>query len=150
MEKKPAGGAIFNIYGGNVQILPNATKAEQHFYDSVPMRENVDDDSLGEPLTDAARKLELYINKVEDLSGYLAKFAACTTARDIGEVVAFMAEREPKLTSEEIDKTRFISLLPSLAPKVTKGITVDNLRIHIDNAVTARKRASRKSPSGAE
>ena len=73
--------------------------------------------------------------------------AACTTAKEIGEVVAIMAEKEPRLTKEEICKSRFISLLPPLAPKVTEGIKVDNLRIHIDNAVEAHKRA-RKAQSG--
>ena len=52
-----------------------------------------------------------------------------------------MAEKEPRLTKEEISKTRFISLLPPLAPKVTEGTKVDNLRIHIDNAVEAHKKA---------
>ena len=67
--------------------------------------------------------------------------SACTTAKEIGEVVAGMAQKEPRLTKDEICKACFISLLPPLAPKVTDGITVDNLRIHIDNAVAIRKKA---------
>lgn len=73
--------------------------------------------------------------------------AACTTAKEIAEVVAIMAEKEPRLTHEEIDKARFISLLPSLAPQVTKGITIDNLRVHIDNVMQARKKKGTKKVS---
>ena len=98
-------------------------------------------------VVDRIKRDTIYINKVEDLRGYLALLAACTTAKEIGEVVAIMAEKEPRLTKEEICKSRFISLLPPLAPKVTEGIKVDNLRIHIDNAVEAHKRA-RKAQSG--
>ena len=97
-----------------------------------------------EALPDTALRLGLYINKVEYLRGYLAMLTACTTAKEIAEVVAIMAEKEPRLTRDEIDKARFISLLPSLAPQVTKGVTTDNLRIHIDNAMQARKK---KDPS---
>lgn len=136
-----------NIYGGSNQILPKATKAEQHFYGDQ-FAERMLKPSDSEPtLSEDAHRLSIYINKVENLRGYLALLAACTTAKEIGEVVAIMAEKEPRLTKEEICKARFISLLPPLAPKVTEGIKVDNLRIHIDNAVEAHKRA-RKAQSG--
>ena len=136
-----------NIYGGSNQILPKATKAEQYFYGDQ-FAERMLKPSDSEPtLSEDARRLSIYINKVEDLRGYLALLAACTTGKEIGEVVAIMAEKEPRLTKEEICKARFISLLPPLAPKVTEGIKVDNLRIHIDNAVEAHKRA-RKAQSG--
>lgn len=138
-----------NIYGGTNQILPNATKAEQHFYGDR-LAESILHSTNKEPeLSEDARRLGLYINKVEDLKGYLTLLAACTTAKEIGEVVAIMAEKEPRLTKEEICKSRFISLLPPLAPKVTEGIKVDNLRIHIDNAVEAHKKARKAhgSPS---
>ena len=32
MEEKTASSVNINIYGGTNQILPNATKAEQHFH----------------------------------------------------------------------------------------------------------------------
>lgn len=32
MEESSKSNVTFNIYGGNNQILPNATHAEQHFY----------------------------------------------------------------------------------------------------------------------
>ena len=138
------------IYGGSNQILPKATKAEQHFYGDQ-FAERMLKLSDSEPtLCEDARRLSIYINKVEDLRGYLALLAACTTAKEIGEVVAIMAEKEPRLTKEEICKARFISLLPPLAPKVTEGIKVDNLRIHIDNAVEAHKRARKAQSSMAK
>ena len=137
-----------NIYGGSNQILPKATKAEQHFYGDR-FAERMPRPSDSEPaLSEDARRLSLYINKEEDLRGYLTLLAACTTAKEIGEVVAIMAEKEPRLTKEEICKARFINLLPPLAPKVTEGIKVDNLRIHIDNAVEALKKARKAQQSG--
>lgn len=147
MEEKESSGITFNIYGGTVQILPNATKAEQNFYTGSPVSPLPSAGDSEEALSDTALRLGLYINKVEDLRGYLTMLAACTTAKEIAEVVAIMAEKEPRLTHEEIDKARFISLLPSLAPQVTKGITIDNLRIHIDNVMQARKKKGTKKVS---
>ena len=137
-----------NIYGGTNQILPNATKVEQHFYGDQ-FAERMLKPSDSEPvLSEEARRLSLYTNKEEDLCGYLTLLAACTTAKEIGEVVAIMSEKEPRLTKEEICKARFINLLPPLAPKVTEGIKVDNLRNHIDNAVEAFKKARKAQQNG--
>ena len=147
MEEKETSDITFNIYGGTVQILPNATKAEQNFYTGKPTGSLASVEKPEKPLPETALRLSLYINKVEDLRGYLTMFAACTTAKEIAEVVAIMAEKEPRLTHEEIDKARFISLLPSLAPQVTKGITIDNLRVHIDNVMQARKKKGTKKVS---
>lgn len=130
-----------NIYGGTNQILPNATKAEQHIYGDQMAECVLKSSKIEQPLSEEAQRMAIYINNVEDLKGYLAMLSACTTAKEIGEVVAVMAQKEPRLTKEEICKSRFISLLPSLAPKVTDGITVDNLRIHIDNAMAIRKKS---------
>lgn len=130
-----------NIYGGSNQILPNATKAEQHIYGDKLAEHVLSSSNEGLPLSEEAQRLAKYINNVEDLKGYLAMLSACTTAKDIGEVAAVMAQKEPRLTKDEICKSRFISLLPPLAPKVTDGITVDNLRIHIDNAVAMRRKS---------
>ncbi len=147
MEEKESSGITFNIYGGTVQILPNATKAEQNSYTGSPISTLPSAEDSEEALSDTALRLGLYINKVEDIRGYLTMLAACTTAKEIAEVVAIMAEKEPRLTHEEIDKARFISLLPSLAPQVTKGITIDNLRVHIDNVMQARKKKGTKKVS---
>ena len=43
----------FNIYGGNNQILPNATKAEQNFYgDQFAEKMLAKDGEASQPLTD--------------------------------------------------------------------------------------------------
>lgn len=140
MKEKESSDITFNIYGGTVQILPHATKAEQNFYTGGPAGAPSPAEKPEDPLSDTAIRLGLYIDKEENLRGYLSMLSACTTAKEIAGVVAVMAEREPKLTREEIDKARFISLLPSLAPRVTKGVTTDNLRTHIDNVMQARKK----------
>ena len=133
----------FNIYGGTQQVNPNATSAVQNFYGDKfgeqVLREKVED-SLQ---SDEAKQLSIYINKGEDLRGYLTMLASCITAKQIGDVVAVMLSKEERLTHEEVDKARFISLLPPLAPKAIKGLSVDNLRIHIDNAIKAMKSAAK-------
>ena len=137
---------IVNIYGGNNQILPNATEANQYYGGG-----HKGDGSQGSDkqpstaLTPEAQRLSLYIDNVEALRGYLTLLSQCTSAREVGEVVALMAQKEPALTSEEIVKERFISLLPPLAPQLTKGTSTDNLRIHIDAAWRKRCRPL-KSP----
>ena len=85
MEKIIYPAIHINIYGGNNQILPNATKAEQHFYFTAeevrptnrplqPHTWNPDDE----------KRFSLYIDKKEELSAYIATLAACKTAREVG------------------------------------------------------------------
>ena len=133
---------IFNIYGGNNQILPNATEANQ-YYGSSSFKSDDSYSTDKQPATahtPEAQRLSLYINNVQALYGYLTLLSQCTSAREVGETVALMAQREPALTSEEIVKERFIELLPPLAPQLTKGTSIDNLRIHIDTAWQKRCR----------
>lgn len=137
---------IFNIYGGNNQILPNATEANQ-YYGTNSHHSGESPSCADQPVTalvPEAQRLSLYINNVEALHGYLTLLSQCTSAREIGEIVALMAQNEPALTSDEIIKERFISLLPPLAPQLTKGTSIDNLRIHID--VAWRKRCRTMKP----
>ena len=133
---------IFNIYGGKNQILPNATEANQYFRESSDT--DADDRAVAEQtaatLSPEAQRLSLYINNVEALRGYLTLLSQCTSAREVGETVALMAQNEPMLTSEDIVKERFIALLPPLAPQLTKGMSIDNLRIQIDVAWRKRSR----------
>lgn len=135
---------IVNIYGGNNQILPNATEANQYYGGG-----HKGDGSQGSDkqpstaLPPEAQRLSLYIDNAEALHGYLTLLSRCSSAREVGEVVALMAQKEPALTSEEIVKERFISLLPPLAPQLTKGTSTDNLRIHIDAAWRKRCRTVR-------
>lgn len=129
-----------NIYGGTNQILPKAMEAVQNFYGEQQAERVQQSAEVCQPLSAEAQRLAIYINNVEDLKAYLSMLSACTTAKEIGEVAAVMAQKEPRLTKDEICKARFISLLPPLAPKVIEGISIDNLRIHIDNAVASRKK----------
>lgn len=150
----------FNIYGGNNQILPNATKAEQNFYgdefaEKILAEKSHDEDLLdlqsgkeqkdsSAPLSEDEQRLSIYINKVETLRGYITLLRSCKTARDLGEVVATMRQQEPTLTDELIVKQSFITLLLPFVPKWEKGQTIDNIRVAINNAWTARKKAIRQ------
>lgn len=54
----------FNIYGGNNQILPNATKAEQNFYgDQFAEKTLAKDGEAPQPLTEEEQALSIYINQ---------------------------------------------------------------------------------------
>ena len=130
----------FNIYGGNNQILPNATKAEQNFYGDQFAEKTLAKDGAPLPLTEEEQALSIYINKVESLRGYITLLRSCKTARDLGEVVATMRQQEPSLTDDLIVKQNFISLLLPFVPKWEKGQTIDNIRVAINNAWTARKK----------
>lgn len=131
----------FNIYGGSNQILPNATKAEQIFYGDQFAKEALRKGTSGEkPLTDDERRLAVYREKEESLRNYVAQFAACKTAADVGEVVALMCENEPLLFEERVAKAKFIQTLIPLIPGVEQGRGIDNLRIQIFKALQERNR----------
>jgi hypothetical protein len=135
----------FNIYGGSNQILPNATKAEQHFYGDQFAKEALRKGSAPEPpLTADERRLLMFVEKEESLRNYVASLAACKTAADVGKVVAMMCENEPRLDSIRIAKQNFIETLQPLIPGVEKGTGIDNLRIQIDKAWQERKRDLKK------
>lgn len=134
----------FNIYGGSNQILPNATKAEQHFYGDQFAKEVLRKGVAAEPpLTDDERRLLVYIEKEESLRNYKAHLAACTSAADVGKVVAMMCENEPLITEERIVKEEFIKTLLPFINGVDKGRGIDNLRVQINNAWAERKRTLR-------
>lgn len=135
-------GITFNIYGGSNQILPNATKAEQHFYGDQFAKEALRQGAPDEaPLTTDERRLLVYVEQEESLRNYVASLAACRTAADVGQVVAMMCENESRLDNERIATKAFIETLLPLIPGVGKGRGVDNLRIQIANAWQERKRA---------
>ena len=134
----------FNIYGGNNQILPNATKAEQHFYGDKFAKEALRNGEAGEPaLTDDERRLMLYVENEESLRNYVASLEACKTAADVGRVVVIMYQNEPKLTEERIVKEEFIKTLLPFIDGVDKGKGIDNLRVQINNALLEHKRILR-------
>jgi len=135
---------IFNISGGNNQILPNATKAEQHFYGDQFAKETLRKGATEEPLfTDDERRLLVFIEKEESLRNYVASLAACKTAADLGRVVVNMYENEPRLTEELIVKEEFIEKLLPFIPSVEKGRGIANLRVQINNALAEYKRTHR-------
>lgn len=130
-----------NIYGGNNQILPNVTKAEQHFYGDQFAKEVLRYGvSVTTSLTADERRLLVYIEKEDSLRNYVASLAACKTAADVGKVVALMCENEPRLDSNRIVKKEFIKTLLPLIPGVEQGRGIDNLRIQINNAWQENKR----------
>ena len=67
MEDTNKANIVFNISGGNNQILPNATKAEQNFYGGKYIEEMMKAKTKSqEPvLSPETTRLSLYINKVE-------------------------------------------------------------------------------------
>lgn len=134
----------FNIYGGSNQILPNATKAEQHFYGDQFAKEALrKGQPQPAPLTDDERRLLMYIEKEESLRNYVAQLAVCENAADVGKVVALMCEHEPHLSEVQIVKEEFIKTLLPFINNVEKGRGIDNLRIQINNAWAERKRIHR-------
>ena len=136
---------IFNISGGNNQILPNATKAEQHFYGDKFAKDALrSGDSAEAPLTDDERRLMLYIRDEEKMRNYVASLKACESAADVGQVVAIMCENEPNLYEQTIVKEEFIKKLIPFLIGVDKGKGVDNLRIFINKAWAERKLAKWK------
>ena len=149
MEEKNASNVHINIYGGTNQILPNATKAEQHFYYRAEQPETPVPDAQPRPWTaDDERRLSLYLEKEESLQAYIATLAACTTAQQAGEAVAEMCANEPKMDSELIVKEKFIRLLLPFLVRLEKGKGIDNLRVNINNAWLNRKKQLRKPTIG--
>lgn len=133
---------IFNISGGNNQILPNATKAEQHFYGDQFAKEALRKGVPAEaPLTDDERRLLMYVETEESLRNYVASLKACTTAAEVGKVVAVMCENEPKLYEFQVVKKEFIETLLPFLLGLEKGKGIDNLRAQINNALAERRRS---------
>lgn len=128
---------IFNISGGNNQILPNATEAVQHFYGDQYAEKILQKETPSEPINPALEKLALYINK-ESLPTYIAQIGACESATELAKVVVSIAQQDSKLTPEDIVKERFIKLLLPFASKLTKGKGIDNLRARINDAWSTR------------
>ena len=139
MDSETHFSIVFNIYGGSNQILPNATSATQNYYGDGAEPEEDDTDKEEEPaLSPEATRLFSYINKVEDLRVYLAQIAECTNAVELARVIVNMAEREPRITPEEMVKERFISLFLPLTPLFVSGKTISNIRARINNAWARR------------
>lgn len=135
---------IFNISGGNNQILPNATKAEQHFYGDQFAKEALRNGATAEPpLTDDERRLAMFVEKEASLRNYVASLKACKTAAEVGQVVATICENEPRIDETRIVTKAFIEILVPFMTGVETGKGIDNIRNAINNAWAERKRALR-------
>lgn len=142
MEDKS--NCIFNISGGNVQILPNATQAVQNFYGDQfaeeALKANANAGNAIPGLTEEEKALQPYINKVELLKQYTSRLVQCTSASDIGKVVVDMRkDEEVRVDEYEMVKERFINVLLALASNVASGRTVSNVRQRIIDAWDRRK-----------
>lgn len=143
MEEKEKSGTTINIFGGHQQILPEATQAVQNFYGDAVARETLREDALSRlELSAEAKRLSIYINNVEELSGYLFRLSECVTAMELALVVVGMVESQPRITKEEMVKERFIQLLLPLAPGIATGRSIDNIRARINDAWARRPKNS--------
>ena len=84
-------------------------------------------------------------DKVKSLRGYISLLTACKKAKEVGEVVATMCQNEEAIDADLIAKKDFIHLLLPFLTNVKTGKGVDNLRLYINNAWDARKKAIRQS-----
>ena len=135
MEDNNKANIVFNISGGNNQILPNATKAEQNFYGDKYIEEmmKTKNQSQEPVLLPETTRLSLYINNVEALSEYVGKLSACTNAKELAQVVMDMVnDTDVKVDQDIMVKQEFIEVLQPLAPQVTTGIS--NIRKYINEA----------------
>ena len=135
-----------NIHGGNNQILPTATKAEQHFSlgsgTAVP-------GGLPQPERkwtegDEAR-LSFYVSDSEKLPAYIAMLSACKSAREVGKAVVQMSIDEPKITEQVMVTKNFIDILLPFLIQVDKGNGVNNLRDKINMALDEYKECKRRN-----
>ena len=143
MEEK-ASSIVINIHGGNNQILPNATKAEQHFHYTQGKPEELAPEDPSSPWTPADEaRLALYIDKEENVQSYIATLTACRTVAEVGEAVVRMCVNEPKVDETLIVKKAFIEVLLPFLTGLEKGKGIDNLRVYINKAWADHKKNSR-------
>ena len=146
MEENSKSNVTFNISGGTIQIAPNATMQQQIFYgDQFAEKMLHPEGKASDALTEDEQRLAIYINKGESLRGYISLLTACKSAKEVGEVVATMCQNEEAIDAELIAKKDFIHLLLPFLTNVKTGKGVDNLRLYINNAWDARKKALRQS-----
>ena len=133
MEDNNKANIVFNISGGNNQILPNAIKAEQNFYGDKYIEMKAKTDKQEPVLSPETTRLSLYINNVEALAEYVGKLSACTNAKELAQVVMDMVnDTDVKVDQDIMVKQEFIEVLQPLAPQVTTGIS--NIRKYINEA----------------
>ncbi len=137
----------FNIYGGNNQILPNATKGEQHFYgdkfaENALHKSVADADSQPTEKDEAEQQFALYIINRERVRDYTMQLRRCTVAREVGGTVATMVDNRD-ITKEQAVTQMFIEKLLPFLSNVSKGKSIDNLRVAVNNALEEHKNLQR-------
>ena len=94
--------------------------------------------SGGQELSPEAKRLFAYINNVEELTVYLTRLSGCVTSEELALVVVSMVESGTGINKEMMVKERFIKLLLPLAPGITSGRSIDNIRARINDAWARR------------
>lgn len=89
----------------------------------------------------------LYIGDEQALRGYLSVLASVRTAREVGEFLVTIWQKEDGVSEELIVKESFFSLFIPFLTGVSKGLTPSNIRTYINEALVARKKAIRLSRS---
>lgn len=142
MEEKQAVNITFNITGGNNQILPNATKAEQHFHLSGAAGQVAPRPERDTPWTkDDIARLGLYVENRDRLNSLVATLSACRAANEAAEAVTLLLDDEPRLTPNRVVKKEFLELLLPFLCKVESGKGIGNLRRCVNNALDARRKS---------
>ena len=115
------------IHGGNNQILPNATHAEQHFHYHNTAEE--------EPPS----RTRIYNNVFIDAQ-YITKLRECYTATDLAKVVKEMVKDEeiPYLDDVLAVKASFFKNLLPFCPNFRSGNTESNIRAHINKELATK------------
>ena len=153
MNEKPSSSVNINIYGGTNQVLPNATQAVQYIYngsvDQEDIQDGTPDEAAPHPYTpqqqEAFSRLLVYIADEQALRGYLSTLSSLHSAREAGESIVTIWQKENGISEELIVKNSFFSLFVPFLTGVSKGLTPSNIRTCINEALAARKKAMRLS-----
>ena len=130
MEKKTEEKNVVNIHinGGNNQILPTATHAEQHFHYHTT-----------ETMADEPACVRIYDNVYVE-KPYILRLRQCITARDLAEVVADMV-RDPGIAYLDdvlAVKAEFILSVMTFCMNLRRGTSISNLRTYINKALATK------------
>lgn len=145
-----------SIHNSTVQVVPQAKEANMIFYGdqfapkefrqpvtspdaapaaipaSAPAPQPAPQESADEKRrAEAVSTLQMHITDMERLDNYLRNLALCKDASQLADIAVSMRKNEKWPDEVEIKKERFINLLKALAPNVTKGDTVSNIRARI-------------------
>ena len=152
-EQKDNATVSISIQNSTVQVVPQAKEANMIFYgDQFAPKEFRQSASspaeMAAPATapqpapqmsadeqrraEAISTLKLHITNKERLDNYLQNLAYSRDASQLAQIAVNMHDNEGWPDEVEIKKERFINLLKTLAPDVTKGNTVSNIRARIN------------------